>query len=107
MARVNGQRECYDYAVSRAVANLSTLVEYLLPFVKVGGECICMKGPNIEDEIDNSKNAIEILGGKIEKVERLVLPDSDMIRNIIIIKKIRRTDFKYPRKAGIPVKKPL
>ena len=107
LARVNGQRECYDYAVSRAVANLSTLVEYLLPFVKVGGECICMKGPNIEDEIDNSKNAIEILGGKIEKVERLVLPDSDMIRNIIIIKKIRRTDFKYPRKAGIPVKKPL
>lgn len=107
LARVNGQRECYDYAVSRAVANLSTLVEYLLSFVKVGGECICMKGPNIEDEIDNSKNAIEILGGKIEKVERLVLPDSDMIRNIIIIKKIRRTDFKYPRKAGIPVKKPL
>ncbi len=107
LARVNGQRECYDYAVSRAVANLSTLVEYLLPFVKVGGECICMKGPNIEDEIDNSKNAIEILGGKIEKVEGLVLPDSDMIRNIIIIKKIRRTDFKYPRKAGIPVKKPL
>lgn len=107
LARVNGQRECYDYAVSRAVANLSTLVEYLLSFVKVGGECICMKGPNIEDEIDNSKNAIEILGGKIEKVEGLVLPDSDMIRNIIIIKKIRRTDFKYPRKAGIPVKKPL
>lgn len=107
LARDKKQRENYDYAVSRAVSNLSTLAEYLLPFVRVGGECICMKGPNVDEEIEISKNAIKVLGGEIEKVDRFVLPDSDMIRNVIIIRKIRKTDCKYPRKAGIPAKKPL
>lgn len=106
-ARLNNQRECYDYAVSRAVANLSTLVEYLLPFVRVGGKCICMKGPNIEEELNNSKNALKLLGGEIEEVKGLVLPDSEMERKIVIIKKIRKTDKTYPRKAGKPSKKPL
>ena len=106
-ARLNNQRECYDYAVSRAVANLSTLVEYLLPFVRVGGKCICMKGPNIEEELNNSKNALKLLGGEIEEVKGLVLPDSEMERKIVIIKKIRKTDKNYPRKAGMPSKKPL
>ena len=103
----NKYREKYDVAVSRAVANLSTLVEYLLPLVKLGGKCICMKGANIEEEIENSKIAIKKLGGRIEKVEEFYLPDSDMKRNIIVIRKINKTDQKYPRKAGIPSKEPL
>lgn len=101
------QREQYDYAVSRAVANLSTLLEYLLPFVKVGGFCICMKGPNIEQEINNSEKALKELGGKIEKIENFTLPGTDITRNIILIKKINTTKNKYPRKAGTPAKEPL
>lgn len=100
-------REKFDVAVSRAVANLSTLVEYLLPTVKVGGRCICMKGPNAELEIDDAKFAIKELGGKIDKVEKIVLPDSDIERTIIIINKIKNTANKYPRKAGTPAKEPL
>ena len=100
-------RESFDIATSRAVANLSTLVEYLLPLVKVGGICICMKGSEIKEELQNSKNAIEILGGKIEKEIEFVLPESDIKRNIIIIKKIKTTPGKYPRKAGTPSKEPL
>lgn len=100
-------REKYDVAISRAVANLATLAEYLLPLVTIGGKCICMKGANIEEEIENSKIAIKKLGGKIEKVEEFYLPDSDMKRNIIVIRKINKTDQKYPRKAGIPSKEPL
>lgn len=99
-------RKKIDIVVSRAVANLSVLSEYMLPFVKIGGFCICMKGPNIDDELENSKNAIKILGGKIEKVESLVLP-GNLERNIIIIKKEKETPNSYPRKAGIPSKKPL
>ena len=106
-AHIKGERESYDYAVSRAVANLSVLYEYLLPLIKVGGECICMKGPNIDEELDCSQNALKILGGKIEKIEKLTLPNSDIVRNIIVVKKIKNTDLKYPRKAGIPAKKPL
>ena len=100
-------RESFDIATSRAVANLSTLVEYLLPLVKVGGICICMKGSEVKEELENSKKAIEILGGKIEKEIEFVLPDSDIKRNIIIIKKIKTTPSKYPRKAGTPSKEPL
>lgn len=99
-------REKIDIVVSRAVANLSVLSEYMLPFVRIGGFCICMKGPNIDDELENSKNAIKILGGEIEKVESLVLP-GNLERNIIIIKKEKETPNSYPRKAGIPSKKPL
>lgn len=107
LAKDNKYRENVDIAVSRAVANLRVLVEYMLPFVKVGGKCICMKGPNLEEEINESKNAIKILGGKIEKVETIFLPESDIERNIVIIKKIEQTSNKYPRKAGTPIKQPL
>ena len=100
-------RETFDIATSRAVASLNVLVEYLLPLIKVNGICICMKGPNIQEEIDNAKNAIELLGGKIETVEEITLPDSDITRNIIIIKKIKETPKKYPRKAGTAVKEPI
>ena len=99
-------RECYDIATSRAVSNLITLVEYLLPLVKVGGKVICMKGPNYEEEVASSKNAISILGGKIEKVISLNI-DGEMERHIIVINKIKSTPKKYPRNMGLPLKKPL
>lgn len=107
LAKMPEHREKYDIAVSRAVANLSTLSEYMIPFVKVGGKCICMKGSNIEEELKTAKNAIKELGGEIEKVINFKLPDSDNERNIIIIKKVRNTKSKYPRKAGMPSKEPL
>lgn len=100
-------REQFDIATSRAVAPLNYLLEYMLPFVKVGGYCICMKGGNIETEINESKEALRKLGGKIEKIDYINLPESEIERNIIIIKKIKNTPEKYPRKAGIPKKSPL
>ena len=107
LARNKNHREKYDVAVSRAVANLSTLVEYMLPFVSVGGKSICMKGPNIEEELKNAKNAIKELGGEIIKIENFKLPESDNERNIVIIKKIKETSSKYPRKSGTPSKEPI
>ena len=100
-------REKFDIATSRAVANLSTLSEYLLPFVKRDGKCICMKGSDIEEELENGKNAIKVLGGKIDNIDEFLLPDSGMKRNIIIIKKEKETPNKYPRKAGTPAKEPI
>lgn len=100
-------RESFDYVTARAVANLTTLSEYLIPISKVNGKCICMKGNEIEEELDNSKAAINILGGKITKVDEFKLPNSDISRNVIIIDKIKSTPSKYPRKAGIPSKEPL
>ena len=100
-------REKFDIATSRAVANLATLSEYLLPLVKIGGKVISMKGSLIEEELENSKNAIKILGGKIERVDEFDLPNSDISRNIVLIDKIKETPNKYPRKAGEPSKKPL
>ena len=103
---VKDNRESYDIAVSRAVAELPTLLEYLLPYVKVGGKCICMKGPKAMEEIEKSKKALDVLGGKIEKVENVQI-NGEMDRNIIIISKIRTTSLKYPRKAGKPAKEPI
>jgi len=96
-------REKFDYATSRAVAPLSILCEYCLPYVKIGGQFIAMKG-NKEEE---AKKAINILGGKLQSTNRIILPKSDYIRNILIIDKIARTPNQYPRKAGTPSKKPL
>ena len=100
-------REKFDYATSRAVARLSVLVEYLLPFVKIGGYCICMKGPNIEEELKDAEKAIKVLGGEIEKIDNFKLENDENERNIIIIKKIKNTPKQYPRKAGIPTKEPI
>ena len=101
------KREMYDVAVSRAVANLPVLLEYLLPFVKVGGKCICMKGANVEDEIKVSAKALEELGGSIEETVKFKLPNTDLTRNIVIVRKIKNTPVKYPRKAGIATKSPI
>ena len=100
-------RENYETVVSRAVARLNVLTEYMLPFVKKGGLCICMKGPNIDGELEEAKNAIKVLGGKIKSVESFFLPDSDIERNVIIIEKVAETPKKYPRKAGLPSKQPI
>ena len=100
-------REHFDIAVSRAVANLSVLAEYLIPLVKVGGKIICMKGSDIEEELNSAQFAICELGGEIKEVKEFYLPETDMKRNIIIIEKVKNTDKKYPRKAGIPSKQPL
>ncbi len=99
-------REKYDICTARAVSNLPVLIEYCLPFVKVGGCFIAMKGSSIE-EISNSKKALDIIGGKIEEVREFNLPFTDSIRNIIIIRKFRQTPTRYPRKAGKPSKEPL
>ena len=106
-ARDKEYRERFDCATSRAVANLSTLSEYLMPLVKIGGKCLCMKGSEIEGELEQSKNAISILGGKIESINEFKLPNTDMIRNIIILHKEKTTSSKYPRKPGTPSKEPL
>ena len=103
----NIKREGFDVAVSRAVARLNILVEYLIPLVKVGGNCICMKGEYSEEEINEAKNAIDTLGGKISKIEKLVLPNSDINRTIIVIEKIKNTPKKYPRKPGTASKSPI
>ena len=103
----NKYREKYDICVSRAVANLSTLSEYCIPFVKEDGYFISYKAGESEEEINNSKNAIKILGGKINKVEDFVLPGTDASRVFVFIRKQELTDKKYPRKAGVPAKKPL
>ena len=100
-------REKYDVAVARAVANMSTLSEYLLPFVKVGGYFIAMKGPLADEELEKAKKAIAILGGEIEKVEEVQVPFTDLRHRIVIVKKIKSCPKEYPRKAGTPSKKPL
>lgn len=100
-------RENFDYATSRAVANLATLVEYLMPLVKLKGTCISMKGSNVEEEIQQSKKAISVLGGEIQEIEKFQLPKSDIDRKIIVIHKIKPTPPKYPRKPGTPSKEPI
>lgn len=100
-------RENFDFATSRAVANLSTLSEYLIPLVKINGKCICMKASDVEEEINQAKNAINVLGGTIEKIEEFKLPESDIGRTIIVINKQKNTPIKYPRKAGTPSKEPI
>ncbi|HCC03330.1 MAG TPA: 16S rRNA (guanine(527)-N(7))-methyltransferase RsmG [Clostridiales bacterium] len=100
-------REKYDVSIARAVANLSTLSEYLLPFVKIGGKMICMKGSEIEEELKNAQYAIKVLGGKIISRDEFTLPDSDIKRNIIIVEKEQYTPKMYPRKAGLPAKEPI
>ncbi len=100
-------REKYDLCLSRAVANLAVLSEYCIPFVKVGGTFISLKGANVEEELSNSKMAIEKLGAKIEEIKLIDIPFSDIKHSIIIISKIRQTPIKYPRKAGVISKNPL
>ena len=106
-AKPDKLREKYDLCVSRAVANLSTLSEYCLPYVKIGGEFISYKSDKMEQELIAAKNAINLLGGEFNKCEEFYLPESDIYRNLVVIKKIKSTPKRYPRKAGLPSKEPL
>lgn len=99
-------REKFDAAVARAVASLPVLLEYCLPLVKTGGIFIAMKGSNAE-EIAGSRKALDILGGNIEEVKEFTLPDSDMQRSIIVVRKLRQIPTRFPRKAGKPSREPL
>lgn len=106
-AKPSMKRESYDLCVSRAVANLASLSEYCLPYVKVGGYFIPYKSGKIEEEMESSKKAVFLLGGKIEEEVKFMLPESDISRSLIKIKKISATPKKYPRKSGMATKEPL
>lgn len=107
LGRTKEYREVYDICISRAVASLETLCEYCMPFVKVGGYFISMKGPDIEEELENSQNAIKTLGGKLIEKKIIKIPESDIEHSLLIIEKISKTPTKYPRGGGKPRKNPL
>ena len=106
-ARQKEYREQFDLVVSRAVANLSTLSEYCLPYVKVSGMFLPYKSGRIEEEMREGKHAVYLLGGEIEDVVSFVLPGTDMERTILKIKKQKAAPKRYPRKAGLPSKEPI
>ena len=106
-AKPDNLREHFDVCVSRAVANLSTLSEYCLPYVKKGGFFVSYKSEKVQEESEKAKRAIQILGGEVYKQEEFTLPDSDIYRNLFVIKKVDITPKKYPRKAGLPSKEPI
>lgn len=106
LAKDLNYREKFDIVTTRAVSNLATISEYMLPFVSIDGKAICMKGPNIEQELEDSKKAIKLLGGDVEKIHKIQI-DSELERNIIVIKKVNKTDKKYPRGQGKPAKEPI
>ena len=104
---IGNNRETFDVSLSRAVAKVNTLSEYLIPYVKVGGKIIMYKGKNSEEELTEGENAINILGGELEDIKKYYLPEIESERNVIIIKKIKHTNKKYPRNKNLPKLKPL
>ena len=107
MARKKEYREKFDICVSRAVANISTLSEYCLPFVHKGGKFISYKAGRIEEEMMNGKKAIILLGGKITEIDQFQVPCTELERCLVVIDKVKNTPKIYPRKAGMPSKDPL
>ena len=105
LARDKNYREQYDYVTTRAVSNLSTILEYMIPFLKVNGIAICMKGPNYKEEIEEAKNTFKVLGIKLKEVKKYVFEGQE--RNVLIIEKLKKTDEKFPRGGGKPLKEPL
>ena len=106
-AKQTEYREKFDLCVSRAVANLSTLSEYCLPYVNIGGMFISYKSGEIDEEMEKSKKAVQILGGNLENTVKFQLPGTEIGRSFVKIKKIKNTAKKYPRKAGLPAKEPI
>ena len=106
-AKPSMKRETYDVVVSRAVANLASLSEYCLPYVKVGGYFIPYKSGKIDEELEESKKAVFLLGGKIENEVKFILPNSDISRSLIKIEKVNPTPKKFPRKSGLATKEPI
>jgi 16S rRNA (guanine(527)-N(7))-methyltransferase GidB len=107
LARKKEYREFFDIAISRAVANMTVLCELSIPFVKLNGYFVAMKGPSVDEELNEAKNAIATLGGRLEDIIKVEIENSDLRHNMVIIKKIKATSDVYPRKAGSITKKPL
>jgi len=107
IGRTKEHREAYDLVVSRAVARMPLLLEYCLPLLKRGGRFIAYKGPEAEEELGEAGRALNLLGAETEEIQRFVLPEVGGARNLVVIKKTRATPSEYPRRAGIPAKKPL
>ena len=105
--RNRNMRDAYDLAVSRAVSRMSVLAEYCLPFVKVGGYFVAYKSDEIDEEIQDATNAIDKLGGMVERIERLILPGGEIKRSFVFVKKLKPTPKAYPRKPGTAAKDPL
>lgn len=106
-AKENHYRQQYDYCVSRAVANMNVLLEYCLPFVKIGGIFVALKGRDAQKEVEQSQKAIKLLGGELIEIKQIEIPHTDLEHKIVLIKKVAQTPQKYPRKAGKPVKNPI
>ena len=104
---VRENREKYDYATARAVAPLNTLLEYLLPYVKMGGKCLIYKSKKLEEELQFAQNALDILGGKVESVKKIDFEEIESERDVLIVKKVKKTPSKYPRGKNQPKIKPL
>lgn len=100
-------RDTFDFCISRAVANLSSLSEYCIPYVKKGGYFISYKSGDVQEELEHAKHAIAVLGAKLESVEAFQIPETDIERSFIFIRKTKETPNKYPRRAGLPSKHPL
>lgn len=107
LGRDKKHREKYDICVSRAVANLASLTELCMPFVKVGGYFVSLKGPKAPDEVAEAGKAIELLGGEFVEIKNYAIDETDLDHNLVIIKKVRSTEKRFPRNAPKPVKEPL
>lgn len=105
LAKNKAFRQTFDLCVSRAVANMTVLAEYCLPFVRTGGHLLAYKGPDAEKEVKDAAKAIKILGGRLDRIQSVDL--NGYAHNIIVIEKIKETPAKYPRKAGTPAKEPI
>lgn len=106
-AKKTEYREQYDLVVSRAVARLAILLEYCLPYVKVGGVFLALKGPLLDEEVQEAKKALSVLGGKVEQVVEIAIPYTELSHRILVIRKVKHTPKQYPRQAGKPRKEPI
>jgi 16S rRNA (guanine527-N7)-methyltransferase len=106
-SRKSDFREKFDIAVSRAVANMTLLSELCIPYVKIGGYFVALKGPSVDVELNEAKNAIEKLGGKLQEIIKVEIEDTDLQHNLVVIKKVKSTPAIYPRNSGNMTKKPL
>jgi 16S rRNA (guanine527-N7)-methyltransferase len=107
LGQMREHREGYDWGVARAVANLRVLSEYLLPLVQVGGKMLAQKGESGPAEVHSAENAIKLLGGEVRQIVTVTLPGVVEERHLVLVDKVATTPPGYPRKPGIPAKKPL
>lgn len=107
LGRQVGYREAYDVALARAVAELSVLLEYALPLLKLRGIFVAQKGGDIQEEVEGAGRAAKILGGELKEVQEIRLPGVDPTRHLVVVEKVGPTPHKYPRRVGIPAKRPL